>query len=318
MPEPWQSWVKIDIDAWQGSATVQEMTDAEYRAYDNLLKAQFQQPDGMLPNDEKELAKLSRKRADWPQIREHVLEQFKQGPEGRIFNARMYNEWLKAQELHLKRKNGGKATSERRWGSTPEDEGSSTPQAEQQTNNSSPIAQLPDSEAEQPVRTVRNETERNATEQERQKPSATRVVELAEEYESIAAQIVCAHPSATSRSIGPMDVTHAQVTAVLEAVTAECLSTGCSRAMAEEIILQLTQDIAKAVAQWPPGDKGFLSRIERFFREREYRKPIEEWQRGEKHAGRSNRAQERTNRNVAAFQRASGLPNDPGATHQTG
>lgn len=104
MPEPWQSWVKIDIDAWQGSATVQEMTDAEYRAYDNLLKAQFQQPDGMLPNDEKELAKLSRKRADWPQIREHVLEQFKQGPEGRIFNARMYNEWLKAQELHLKRR----------------------------------------------------------------------------------------------------------------------------------------------------------------------------------------------------------------------
>jgi hypothetical protein len=260
VPEPWQSWVKIDIDAWQGSATVQEMTDAEYRAYDNLLKAQFQQPDGMLPNDEKELAKLSRKRPDWPQIREHVLEQFKQGPDGRIFNERMYSEWLKAKELHLKRKNGGRATSEKRWVNQPDEAGHSPAIAQQQQSGSSAIAQLPDSEAEQPVRTERNVTERNVDGTERQKHSATRVIEP-EEHESIAAQIVCAHPSAISRSMGPLDMTQSQAVAVLEAVTAECLSSDRSCKITEKPrAVAQTATSAECLLDDKPSEKGFDGR----------------------------------------------------------
>lgn len=114
MPQAFQSWYQHDIDAWQGSAAVQEMTDSEYRAFHHLLMAQFQSEDGMLPDDDKLLAKLSRKRAEWPQIREAVLEEFESGGNGRIYNVRMHNEWKRSRDNYAKCVNASKAATEAR------------------------------------------------------------------------------------------------------------------------------------------------------------------------------------------------------------
>ncbi|MEG9430730.1 DUF1376 domain-containing protein [Terriglobus sp. ADX1] len=107
--------MRHDIDAWCGSASVQDMNDAQYRAFHNLIMAQFQSEDGMLPDDERLLAKLSRKRAEWDQVREVVLDEFEKGGDGRLYNPRCYKEWQEAQGLAEARRRGGRSTTARRW-----------------------------------------------------------------------------------------------------------------------------------------------------------------------------------------------------------
>src|SRR6185437_13200889 len=116
MPENWQRWYPHDIQSWNSSAGVQAFTDAAYRAFHTLLMAQFESEDGMLPNDARQLAKLSRMGVRWleprtgyPTIAEEVMEEFEAGPEGRVYNARMYKEWLRSRMVFEKRSKGGKA-----------------------------------------------------------------------------------------------------------------------------------------------------------------------------------------------------------------
>jgi|GEM_PF-6692524 len=562
MPAIWQQWMALDIDAWQGSSAVQQMSDTEQIAYLNLILAEFQQPDGMLPSDEKELAKLSRRRPRWAEVREIVLEQFKPGTDGRIFNERCLREWgkakakyesgqAKAAEVSRKRSESGKKGAEKRWGSSATSNGSQSDSnchdeaMDEDGNCCSDGSHLPNDqmandsltststststktrEEEKKDRPFRNSTEldrtqsnanernerarepyiseadidrifqayprhndkigaiisirdafkflrqgharppmssseaicflldrvrafssspagKNAPEpavwfsserffeddqqwseisyattrqtlagfnnyssprdhsmhprepsrgldadnseraqtagrasankrstsvpanieqtlnhtdteadtekniptsakpsvpaldgevlrvnksfaaelepaESRTKTAFGRVMEPVEGYKSLAAEIVCAHPVAISRNMSPKDVPEAYLAVVREAVTAEVHRSGGSRRSAEEYILAMTEEIAFAVARWPSHDLQFLAHVERFYRERQYRRPIEEWQRGEKYAGRVNRSQERTNRNIAAFKRAFGVHGDLGANNQAG
>jgi hypothetical protein len=134
MPAKWQQWYPHGIDAWQGSALVQSLSDAGYRAYHNLLMEQFQQPDGMLPDDDRQLALLSRMGIRWnqpregqPTIAEEVLIAFEPNGEGRVFNRRQYEGWLEAKnvfesrhkskkEVTDQRSESGKRGNAKRWG----------------------------------------------------------------------------------------------------------------------------------------------------------------------------------------------------------
>jgi hypothetical protein len=104
----WQQWYKHKIDAWQGSATIQTLTDAAYRAYHNLIMAQFQQEDGMLPNDDLRLAKMSRAGARWsepreclPTISEEVRASLTSAENGRLFSPTQHRIWCDARDKHL-------------------------------------------------------------------------------------------------------------------------------------------------------------------------------------------------------------------------
>lgn len=115
MRESWQRWYPHDIASWNSSAGVQSFTDAAYRAFHMLLMAQFESEDGMLPDDPRQLAKLSRMgvrwmepRAGYSTIAEEVMEEFEAAPNGRLYNSRMYQEWKRARDVHEGRKRGGK------------------------------------------------------------------------------------------------------------------------------------------------------------------------------------------------------------------
>lgn len=101
------------IDAWQSSVTVQDMTDAEHRAFLNLLMAAWQSQDGGLPTDDAQLAKLSRKRAEWPTLRDVVMAEFHLDGD-RYFNRRLRQEWERARESDQKRRKGAQVTNEKR------------------------------------------------------------------------------------------------------------------------------------------------------------------------------------------------------------
>lgn len=107
-------WMPLHIDAWQGSASVQQMTDAEHRAFLNLLMEAWQAEDCGLPSEEKELAKLSRKRAEWPQIREAVLDEFDL-IDGRYYNAKLLKERRFADAVRVRRCEAGRAGNNARW-----------------------------------------------------------------------------------------------------------------------------------------------------------------------------------------------------------
>ena len=103
MPAKWQMWMPKVIDAWCGSRNVQGLTDAAYRAYDNLLMAEWQSEDGMLPDDDRVLAKASGMFSRWQDVKSEVLEMF-QSSEGRLFSPRLLAEWHRAQTVHKGKK----------------------------------------------------------------------------------------------------------------------------------------------------------------------------------------------------------------------
>ena len=108
MASEWQQWYKHKIDAWQGSATIQTFTDAAYRAYHNLIMAQFQQEDGMLPSDDLRLAKMSRAGSHWSEprdglttIAEEVRSALTSAENGRLYSPTQYRIWCDARDKHL-------------------------------------------------------------------------------------------------------------------------------------------------------------------------------------------------------------------------
>lgn len=100
MASEWQRWYQHEIDKWQGSATVQTFSDAAYRAFHNLIMAQFQQDDGKLPNTPAQLAKLSRMGPRWPKVADEVMSEFEVDADGRIYNVTQYKGWQAARERH--------------------------------------------------------------------------------------------------------------------------------------------------------------------------------------------------------------------------
>jgi len=101
MASDWQRWYQHEIDKWQGSATVQTFSDAAYRAFHNLIMAQFQQEDGKLPESPAQLAKLSRMGVRWPKVAEEVMSAFEADGVGRVYNPTQYKTWQAAKDRHL-------------------------------------------------------------------------------------------------------------------------------------------------------------------------------------------------------------------------
>lgn len=82
--------------------------------------------------------------------------------------------------------------------------------------------------------------------------------------------IVCAHPASQEKGLQPHQVTHAQRTAVLDVLAGDRIDAPS--------LLALTQAIARIVlAEWPPGKSKFCPGVDKFFREREFQKPLEAW-----------------------------------------
>lgn len=123
MAERWQQWMPHDIDAWQGSANVQALSDLAYRAVHNLLQDMWKQDDCSLPFDAKELAKRSRVAARWSECAEEVEDYFSDRTEcGNITHRVLLKKWHKAREVYEKNHNArveaGKLGAAKRWNSS--------------------------------------------------------------------------------------------------------------------------------------------------------------------------------------------------------
>lgn len=114
MAERWQQWMPHDIDAWQGSANVQALSDLAYRAVHNLILDMWKQPDCALPIDEKELAKRSRVATRWAECREEVLDYFDRNEEGKLMHRVTFKKWNEAREVYEKRQAAAKKTNDSR------------------------------------------------------------------------------------------------------------------------------------------------------------------------------------------------------------
>jgi hypothetical protein len=101
MASKWQVWYPHIIDAWQGSATIQTFSHAAYRGYHNLIMEQFQAEDGKLPDDDRQLAKLSRLGAEWASVAQEVREALTSDGNGRIYSTTQFELWTDAHSRHL-------------------------------------------------------------------------------------------------------------------------------------------------------------------------------------------------------------------------
>ena len=101
MADKWQIWYPHKIDAWQGSATIQTFSDGAYRGYHNLIMAQFQAEDGMLPDDDRALAKESRLGPRWPEYAAEIRAHLETDVPGRIYSATQYALWQEAHGKHV-------------------------------------------------------------------------------------------------------------------------------------------------------------------------------------------------------------------------
>jgi hypothetical protein len=101
MASKWQIWYPHIIDSWQGSATIQTFSHAAYRGFHNLIMEQFQAEDGMLPDDDKQLAKLSRLGMEWHDVAGEVREALTADGQGRVYSKTQFELWTQAHGRHL-------------------------------------------------------------------------------------------------------------------------------------------------------------------------------------------------------------------------
>jgi hypothetical protein len=114
MADKWQIWYPHKIDAWQGSATIQTFSDPAYRGYHNLIMAQFQSEDGMLPDDDRALAKESRLGPRWPDYAGEIRAALISDGNGRIYSPTQYALWQEAYKKHLEHVARMEAINQRR------------------------------------------------------------------------------------------------------------------------------------------------------------------------------------------------------------
>lgn len=90
-------WFPFYPGAWLGSETITMMNISEEGAYHRLLCYAWRNVDGMLPNDEATLRGLAKwNGGDF----QKVMGAFHLHPKsGRLFNARLYQEWRRAKHL---------------------------------------------------------------------------------------------------------------------------------------------------------------------------------------------------------------------------
>lgn len=263
MPQAFQSWYQHDINAWQGSAAVQDMNDAEYRAFHNLIMAQFQSEDGMLPDDDKQLAKLSRKRHEWESVREVVMEEFESMGDGRVCNVRMHKEWQRSRDNYDKCVRAGKASAESR-------QKRSATHVEPKTNASSTdVEPMANMSATDDQRIEHNTIEQKREEQTTARPAPERPNREPSEPE------VDAVRNAYPRKTAPPEARKA----IRKALTH--LRSGSDRpAMTTSEALEFLQQQAAAYARSPAGGGGeFTPHAATWFNRGSYLEDPSEWQR---------------------------------------
>ena len=99
------------IDDWLSSLTIATFTLEQEAAYDRLLMYQWKDPQCSLPKDEAILASYSRLGPKWKKFGRPIIARCFVEENGRLFNRRCRQEWLKAQEISGKRK----AAADERW-----------------------------------------------------------------------------------------------------------------------------------------------------------------------------------------------------------
>ena len=101
---------------WLSSPDVSVFSAAERGAYIQLLCFAWQAPDCGLPDDDKELAQLSKLGEDWAgESGKRVRSKFR-AEGGRLYNERLLEERHKQDEHRAKQSESGRRGAEKRWG----------------------------------------------------------------------------------------------------------------------------------------------------------------------------------------------------------
>jgi len=104
----------FDVDAWLSSTAIAAMSAEQERAYLRLLLHMWKQDDCGLPDDEELLAGLSTLGERWATVGARVRAQFFE-KDGRLYNARLLEEWGYQQQFHAKSKGKASAAAKARW-----------------------------------------------------------------------------------------------------------------------------------------------------------------------------------------------------------
>lgn len=101
------------------SGKVEAMTTEAVGAYILLLgKAWHERPPCSIPNDQSTLARWARlSEDDWTRVMGRVLTCWTLRNDGRLYNARLESEWVKAREETSAKSEGGKRGAKKRWDS---------------------------------------------------------------------------------------------------------------------------------------------------------------------------------------------------------
>jgi hypothetical protein len=237
MAEKWQQWMPFHIDRFRGSPDVQAMAPAARIGFLYLLACAWQTDDCSISADPLDLATMSG-------LGDEAWATY--GPrilrkfvliDGRLRNEVLFEEWSEAKRVFDARSMAAKRTNSER-----------SPRKKATVTERSPLRSA-DTITGTETRTKRQE-------------------ESTREDEPTVEEIVCAHPTNVARGMSALQAPLGQCAAVVEV-----LASGVNRAE----LLAKTRAIAAVVAEWPPGERKFLKRVESFFREFEFNKPLEEW-----------------------------------------
>ena len=259
MPAKWQTWMPKVIDAWCGSRNVQGLSDAAYRAYDNLLMAEWQSEDGSLPSDDKYLAKASAMFGRWADVKDEVLEMFQR--EGtRIFSPRLRQEWQRAQTVHAKKSAGG---------------GDNNKQSDLDFEDNGPNRRADSAKSRSGVRYTATATSTTtSTKPQNQIPRAEpRPFNLLNpldnvEVESMINRIAVAHPRNQMRGTQISEVVYGHQAAIIQAMKDEMARTEAAPMVCLQMILDRVELHAAEVS---PERYQFFKDLPRYFALHEYR-----------------------------------------------
>lgn len=123
---------------WLSSTAITLMSPAEEGAYIRLLAIAWTSNDCGLPDDDEQLAVLSRLNRTWKNSANRLRQQFV-ARDGRIFNPRLLEVRAAAENWHEKQKESGEAGARKRWAAY------SDPIATPSAENGKPIARARDS-----------------------------------------------------------------------------------------------------------------------------------------------------------------------------
>jgi uncharacterized protein YdaU (DUF1376 family) len=107
--------MRFYIDDWVTSEAVNSFTLEQQGAYLTLLCQQFVAPDGMLPNDERALAELSRLGKRWRAVGRPIIARCFVKRGSGLINKRCRREWERAHDESRKRAKAARTAASARW-----------------------------------------------------------------------------------------------------------------------------------------------------------------------------------------------------------